>query len=192
MADANVAEDPKKPRKVLRTFLDKDGKAAARATPEAVTVSHKWLSDGHDFKMNLADLKPEIVRCAALFGISQVVGNAYGGETDDSAAQEKAEQRWETLVGGSWATERETGPRIGDLVEAFAKARADAGKPVSEEWKEKAAAQIADGTLDSKELLKNGAIKAAFDAIKLQRAQERAKKSAEAAKATPQDLPDVA
>jgi hypothetical protein len=192
MTDATVTADKPstKPRRVERYFLTADGKRSERASADAVTVVHEWKSNGYKLEMNLADLSPDVIKMAALFGISQVVGNAYGGETDDEAAADKAESRWETLAGGRWATERETGERVGDIVEAFAKAFTDAGKTVTDEWKAQITQQLADGVLDRKEALKNPRIRAAFDAIKLRRAQERAAKSAAAA-AEAAPLPDL-
>jgi hypothetical protein len=194
MTDANVASDAanssKKPRLVNRFFLDSEGKPHSRATPEGVSVVHEWKDGGYKLQMNLSDLSPEVIKCAALFGISQVVGNAYGGETDTQEAQEKAESRWNTLTDGRWATERESGPRTGDLVEAYAKAFADAGKPVTDEWKKSIAERLESGELDAKESQKNPRIKAAMDAIKLKRAQERAAKSAAAA-AESSELPSI-
>lgn len=193
MTDANTVTDGKgtKPRQVDRFFIDKDGKSQARAFPEAVKVIHSWKNrDDLKLEMDISKLSDEMKICAIAFGISQVVGNAYGGETDPDEAFDKGESRWETILGGKWATERESGPRTGDLVEAFAKAYEDKGKKVTDEWKSQVAEQINSGAIDQKEALKNPLVRAAFDAIKLRRAQERAKKSQEAAAATA-ELPSL-
>lgn len=193
MTDTSAAPDTKgtKPRQVDRFFVDKDGKSQPRAFPEAVKVIHSWKNrDDLKLEMDISQLSDEMKICAIAFGISQVVGNAYGGETDPDEAFDKGESRWETILGGKWATERESGPRTGDLVEAFAKAYEDKGKKVTEEWKAQVAEQINSGAIDQKEALKNPLVRAAFDAIKLRRAQERAAKSLEAAKASA-ELPSI-
>jgi hypothetical protein len=193
MTDANTVTDGKgtKPRQVDRFFVDKDGKSQPRAFPEAVKVIHSWKNrEDLKLEMDISKLSDEMKICAIAFGISQVVGNAYGGETDPDEAFDKGESRWETILGGKWATERESGPRTGDLVEAFAKAYADKGKKVTDEWKAQVAEQINSGAIDQKEALKNPLVRAAFDAIKLRRAQERAAKSSEAAAATA-ELPSL-
>lgn len=186
VADAEV-EGNEKARKVNRYFLDAAGKQYARAVPEAETVVHEWRDSGHKLVMPLKDLEDGILRCAALFGISQVVGNAYGGEKDEADAIDKGTDRWETLAGGNWATERASGPKFGDIIAAYAKVYADAGKAKSETEIAAFAEKLNSGVLDPKDAASQPKIKAAMDAIKIKRMQDRmAKRQAEAADA---DLP---
>lgn len=192
MANAETAPaKTTKPRLVERYFLiPGDDKPYPRANPQATKVIHKWKETGDVLEMDLSKLTEEMKLCAIQFGISQVVGNAYGGETDASEAYDKGERRWETILSGQWGQERVVGDRTGDLVEAFAKAYSDAGKTVTDEWKKGVQEKIDSGEIDATEVKKNPKIKAALDSIKLARAQERAKKSAAAA-ADSAELPSV-
>ncbi len=191
-ADASASSEAaasKKPRLVERTFIDTDGKVHSRAVGSATKVIHKWKETGDELVMDLSKLSDDMKVCAIAFGISQVVGNAYGGETDASEAYDKGESRWETIVSGSWSTERVTGPRTGDILEAYVQAYLSAGKPVTDEWKAKIAGMLESGEITIKGSLENTRIRAAFDAIKLKRAQDRAAKSAAALEGS--DLPDL-
>lgn len=188
--DTAPAAGSKKPRLVDRTFItSKDDKPQSRASGDVVKVVHQWKGrDDLRLEMDISELSDEMKIAAIAFGISQVVGNAYGGETDPDEAFEKGEARWDTIKSGNWATERVVGDRTSDLVEAFAKAYADAGKTFTEEKRKDLQEKLDSGVLDPKELRANPRIKAALDAIKLKRAQERAQKSAAAASASA-DLP---
>lgn len=190
MTDATTVASSKKPRLVNRYFIDSTGEKHSRAIADAVKVVHEW-KDREDLRleMDLTSLSAEQKICAIAFGISQVVGNAYGGETDPDEAFEKGQARWETIVGGNWATERVIGDRTSDLVEAFAKAYQDAGKDFSDDKKRELQEKLDSGALDPKALRADPRIRAALDAIKAKRASERAAKSAEALKSSGADLP---
>lgn len=183
MANASDAEieGSEKARKVNRYFTNAKGEQFARAVPEADTVVHEWRESGHKLVMSLGDLNDDILRCAALFGVSQVVGNAYGGEKDETDAIDKGTDRWDTLASGNWATERASGPKFGDIVAAYEQVYAAAGKPLTEEAKAAFVEKLNSGVLDPKAAAQNDKIKAAMDAIKIKRMQDRMAKRQAAA-----------
>lgn len=195
MANADeIGGKGSKPRRVDRYFLNSKGEKSSRATPDGVIVVHKWRDSNFELKMPLADLNEDVIRCCAQFGLSQVIGNAYGGKEDDNDAFEAAERRWETLTTGQWETDRVIGPKPEDVVEAFAQVKAeDDGKPVSDAWRKAVLDKINAGELSTKGLLEKKKIKAKYEAIKLARAQERLKKfQQDAADSDDEALPEIA
>lgn len=176
-----VAATPKKARNVEIFYIAKDGSRAARPQADVIGFGKKFLDTGAEMSAKLEDFTTEVLRQAAAFGFQQVTQNAYGAATDGEERQELAEARLETLLGGSWASDRQSGPRSSDLLEAWAQARADGGKEATDEWRESAKQKLESGEVTAKDLQANPRIKAKLDQIRAERAAERAKKSAEAA-----------
>lgn len=190
MANADVGETPKKPRKVENFYVNTKGERAARPWPDTVSIGKKFLDSGHEEIVLLEKLPPAQRIQTLAFGLHQVGSNAYGGMSTEDDMISAFQVRMETILGGAWASERESGDRTGDLVEAFAQARAEDGKPVTDEWRKMVAEKLTSEEITPKSLKDNPKIRAKFDAIKAKRAQERATASAAKAGADVQ-LPDI-
>ena len=191
MADTsmdNVAVS-KRAAKCSRTFRDSKGEQTSRASADTRAVIFTFAGTNKILEMALDDLPEAILRAAAAFGINTSVGNTFGGTPDADEAFELAESRWERLKEGEWSAERgESGPRTGDLVAAAKAAKTKAGATFNEaDFLEK----LRSGALTREKVTSIPAIKAELDAIRLQRMQERAAKSAEAAKATAGGLEEI-
>lgn len=189
MADTSMdgATVSKRSAKCSRTFKDNAGNITSRASGEVSAVIFTFPGlDNRTLVMQLNDLPESIIRAAAAFGINTSVGNTFGGTPDPEEAFELAEARWERLKEGEWSAERgESGPRTGDLVEAVRAAKTKAGATFDEAA---FVAKLQSGELKREAVTAIPAVKAEIDAIKLKRLQERAAKSAEAAKASAGDL----
>lgn len=180
MTDVQESKSTAKSRNVENFYIAADGSRAARPQADVVAFGKKFLANGHEIVKKLHDFPEAILSQAAAFGLQQVIQNAYGAAADDDERIELAEARLETLEGGSWAADRQTGPRSSDLLDAWAAARAEAGATADDAWKDMARAKLESGEVTAKDLQANARIKAKLDAIKAARAVERAKKSAEA------------
>lgn len=170
-------EDVEKSRKVERCYVNAGGEKSFRPWADTVAVSHKFKG-GYELLMPLKELQDAQRVQGLAFGISQVVGNAYGGEKVEEDAIEKAEKRWETISGGKWASEREaTGMRSSDILDAYVAAHAAAGNKISDEKRNEILAGLENGDVKSKDLLANEAIAAQYHEIKHKRALERYEKA---------------
>lgn len=187
MADTTVVRKPKG-EKVERQFYDQAGEVTSRVGPESVGVKLLFLENGQTLDMSFESLKPEIARAAALFGVMTSVTNTFGGMVDPGEMFEAAESRWETLVAGSWSSERQSGPRIGDLVEAVMRLRKEKGASATDSDREDVKARIISGELNAKGLLATPAVAAHFHAIKRERADARAQEAAAKAGEAQTDL----
>lgn len=182
-------ETATKPRKVDRLFVSKDGKRHNRVLPDTTTVIHKFLESGYELEMGLAKLADAQRVQGLAFGVSQVVGNAYGGIKTEEDAILAAEARWDTLTKGGWSIERQTGPQTSDVLEAYCAAMAAAGQPISDDKKAEIGAKLVSEELKSKDLLNNDKIAAAYHKIKHDRALARMQKFEAAAKSSTAALP---
>jgi|CXWL01.1.fsa_nt_gi hypothetical protein len=182
MADANVAADTKE-RTTKRSFVLSDGTEVSRATADVQSVRVIFVENDHVLDMNLDDLEPGVLRAAAAFGVLTSVTNTVG--SSKLSLDEKidaAQGRWEALQGGSWSAERESGPGNTDLVEAAARVQAARGKPWGDTERGAFGLRLKNEEVKGKDLLANPTFKAQYDAIKAERAMERAKVSAAKAK----------
>ncbi len=184
MAISETSEDNGKAtsgRSVSNLYIDKAGKSYSRPPVDVVKIVKVFKESGHKEEITLGDLTNEMLLQAAAFGLHQVGQNAYGAAEDEDEKIEKLGKRWENILAGQWASDRESGPRTSDLLNAFIRGyTAKNGGAPSDEWIETKRAQIQDPAV-AKELQKRPAIKAQLDAIKAERAAERAKASAASA-----------
>lgn len=185
--------ESKKTRITKRTFVDGSGEVSGRAGLETQTINVEFVDNGHNLVINMNELSPGVLNAAAAFGLVTSITNAFGGMKDVDEMIEAAEARLETLSEGQWAAERQTGERTSDLVEAICRVQAEAGVTVSDEARAEFAKRIKDESdpLDRKTLLANARVAAAFEAIKLERAQARAAKKAQEAEGSSADLSDL-
>lgn len=137
MADTMNADarGSKKVAKCERQFIDADGGVHARAFEGVAAVRLHFVESGNDLLMPLNELPDGIIRAAAAFGLNTSVGNTFGAIEDPDEALEIAAARWETLKSGQWTSDRVTGPRIGDLIEAMCRLREEKGKPADDAYR---------------------------------------------------------
>jgi hypothetical protein len=191
--DEEVEANGKRSVKCLRRFRSADGTITPRSTLEVEAVIFEF-PNGHKMVMELSELfpdghlpEPSVGRAAVGAGINTSVGNVCGGIADIDEAIDAAESRWSVLTDGQWTAERKTGPRIGDLVDAWAKFRADRGADGSEAWKAEGRRILKAGLKTPKELLDMSALKAEYLAIKAKRSAERAEAARKVAGTSSQD-----
>lgn len=190
MADvSNAAETSKRPEQFKVLFKGADGTPGVRAPLNVVSMSIEQIGTGNVLEFSFedlpgfADLPEGAVRAGAAFGIKTSITNTAGSKT--LSADEKwdaIEDRAKVILANAWSAERETGPRTNDVVEAAARVQASRGKPMDDAARAAFATRLANEEIKSSDLLKNSAFRAAYDAIKLERWQAKAAKSAEAAK----------
>lgn len=195
MAETNVVETPvaKKVRAVDNFYIDSKGNRAARPQPDVVGVGKTFLGSKYEEIILLKDLAPEQQRQAAAFGLQQVGQNAYGAAGDENERIELLQERWGTIRDGSWSSERASGFRTTDVVEAYLEAKKElSGKEPTDEDRQRIKGLLDSEQVTAKGLLENPHVAAKFQAIKARRAAERASAAAKAASgADASELPDL-
>ncbi len=180
MAISETSEDNGKAtsgRSVENLYVGKDGKSYSRPPADVVKIVKHFKGSGHREELTLANLTNEMLLQCAAFGLHQVGQNAYGAAEDEDEKIEKLGKRWENILAGSWASDRESGPRTSDLLNAFIRGyTAKNGSAPSDDWVETKRTQLQDPAV-AKEVQKRPGVKAQLDAIKAERAAERAKNS---------------
>lgn len=177
--------------KTKRFFLNADGEPSPRTRLDSVAGRVHFVGSDETLEFRWDDLTAEVQRAAGLFGIMTSVTNTVGraGMTDEEMYQ-AASDRLATILDGEWSAERQVGPRTSDLIEAAARAFAERGMAFPAEKREEIRQKLADETTGAEyraTLLSKTSIKAHFEAIKAERAAERAAK-AKAAVETSDDL----
>lgn len=179
--DLDVASGSKRQEKTKRSFINGLGERSARAKLDSLRGQVVFVESGDTLEFAWDDLTAEVQRAAGLFGIMVSVTNTVGRK--DMTPQEMvsaAEDRLATILEGEWSAERQSGPRTSDLLEATSRAHQEQGKEFSEEKRAEIQAKLADekeGTAYRNFLLSKTAIKAHFEAIKAERAAQRAAKA---------------
>jgi hypothetical protein len=195
-ANGEVASEAKRAAKTQRLFYNKAGEESNRVGLDTVAWKLIYVPTGDHWEGKLDDLTDEVRNAAALFGLITNITNAIGSKAlTDAECIESIEARLEAFKEGRWTAERETGPRTSDLVAAMRALAAEQGRDFTEEQATALGAKFADetnGPAERKKYMGNPQFKAHFDAIKLQRAQERlAKSKAAAAEASKTDADDL-
>jgi hypothetical protein len=172
-----------------RTFKKESGEYTSRVSTESIGFKIELIESGHIVEYALRDFSDEVIKAAALFGIVTSVTNAFGAIKDPDEMAEAMDNRLEALINGEWTSERETGPRTSDILEAYIAFRAKHGKDTTQANQDKFLANLKDGSTTLKDLLASEAgLAAEYAAIKAKRIIERADKAA--AKAGTQDAKD--
>lgn len=176
-----AASESKRAEKTKRVFVNAAGEKSPRAKLDSVAGEVTLVSSGEQLHFALSDLKPEVINAAALFGIMTSITNAIGkaGMSDDEM-WEAITARWETIEGGQWSGERTTGPKDSDILEAARRYQEESGRVFDEAAQAKMRAMLADeagGADYRKRLLSAPRFKAHFEAIKAERAAQRAAKA---------------
>jgi hypothetical protein len=186
VANGEAVVEKTRASKTQRLFYNKDGVESNRVGLDSVAWKLIYVPTGDHWSGKLDDLADEVRNAAALFGLITNITNAIGSsKLTDAECIESVEGRLEALTEGRWTMERETGPRTSDLVAAMRALAAEQGREFTEEQATALGNKFADeanGPAERKKYMGNPQFKAHFDAIKLQRAQDRLKKSQEAAK----------
>lgn len=191
MTDATDVTAKGKASKCERTFGFKDGSKAARTNVGVDSVHFRFPENGTTLDMNLDELSDDIIRAAAAFGVNTSVGNSFGALSDPVEALRVAEERWETLKTGIWASERQTGPGTSDILEALIRMAADGGKIVDEAGRERLRHKIAAAGESVKTWTADAQLNAHVLAIRQERAERKAEEAAEKAKSAPKSTLDL-
>lgn len=187
MADVTDVKASTRDKVSKRSFVDKDGNWAGRVSVDTVGFKIDILSEdgevAHTIDKALGDFTEGVLNAAAAFGLVTAITNTFGGiKGPRQEVVDAAEERLAALLEGDWSTDRQSGPRTSHILDAAIAVAADAGKEVTEEWKEKFIARYKSDEEFAKALNKDAVFQAKLTAIKAKAAQERATKAAEAAK----------
>lgn len=155
-------------------------------------VAHlRFIVEGETIQAALADFPAHIIQMAAAFGLNTTIGNEAGGAEDDDEAIMAMKDRLDSLLSGTWAVQRQAGPRFGDVLEAYARVYKAAGAVLTDEMKQTISAKLAAGELKVKDVSKDPRMAAALAAIKLERQQARLTKLQAAIGSAPTGLPTI-
>jgi flavin-binding protein dodecin len=164
----------------------KRASVAKKETAEDASSVTFTFSNGHSFTAAVSDFSDSIKARLLAHGISQKIGDSYAsvkGIVDD--AIENAEATYETLKNGEWSDRAEgVGPRPSMVADAIAQTLRDTGETVDEarmlSIREKVKVkETREGAL------KNPAIKAVYEQMRLEAAKARTQAAIEAAKNAP-------
>lgn len=162
-----------------RSFLLPDGNYSGRATTSVQGFRIELVENSQVFEHSLSDFSEDVLRAAAAFGIVTSVTNAIGGK--NLSVEERAElieDRLATFLEGEWASERQSGPRSSQLLDAIVQVRLDNGKESSQEWKDAMSIKLKDDEEARKGYMNNPLIRAALEKIKAEAAAKRAQAAA--------------
>jgi len=172
------------------------------------------FSNGEFRLVNPGDFSAEVQNCFTLYGIAQKLGDAYAlnaAEVAAAAAEGKSkieasidafDAMLENLASGWISESKASGPRVGDVLEAWERVAREAGMPDEARAQKKENVQallkagdvnVGDGTPKAyrEYVLGNKKIAAAIAAIKAERATARAAAAAEKAGAAPAGEDDL-
>lgn len=162
-----------------RAYVMPDGEKQRSASKDAEALTFEF-SNGHELTVHLADFPEEVQVCAAWHGLNQKIGDAFAGAKGDAdEAVSDAEDMISALKSGRWVAEREkAGPRVGMVAQAIYNAKTNAGMEAD---LDSITEKLQSNDEARKAALNDPRIKAEYEALKAEAAQERAKKAAEKA-----------
>lgn len=134
------------------------------------------FTDGQTIAASIGDLKPDVVKQAALHGLLQKIGDAAAGHGDNpEQAFEACMAVYERLQLGDWKkpTEKGEGARPTMVFEAILRAMEKKGTPTTLD-KVQAAFSGDDGEEKRKSILKDPRVKAEYEALRAEAAAKRA------------------
>lgn len=143
------------------------------------------FADGRSITVKVTDLNDDIRAQAMVHGISQKVGDSYASAEDVEEAYDAATATVTSLLDGKWTTRTPgEGAGVTMVTEALFRVTSPEGHTMEQ------CAQIIENMDDDQieGLKKLPPVKAALDAIRAERAVERAKKSSAEAASKPIDL----
>ncbi len=179
-----------------KVYIDGAGKESAHATEAAERLEFRFLGEDGKTVENVLTVRlsdfPEAVNIKANWhGFSQKIGDVYANAAKKNLDPlEEAMSLYERLVGGDWVKEREAaGPRPSLVVDAVVRSLTNAGQEVNEDRKAAIVAKL--GSKEARDAaLANPTIKAAYEAIKAERAQAKAQAAATKAQGDESSLGD--
>lgn len=192
MANADVVKEPKNNQQVQNVYIGKDGSESPRPQPDVVKVKKIFLESGTVLECDLTELSESLIFQAAAFGIIQAGSNAGGAAGSEEERIDKCDTRWDSFKAGTWSSERQSGPRDSDVIEAYCRVYTDSkGHRPSDAWIGDVRAKIADeaNPMSLKTLQANPHVKAKLEAIRDERQSARRKKAEEALEGAA--LPDL-
>lgn len=164
-----------------RLFLSGDGVEHSRSFPEVHAVKfrfHNAAPGEEEIVVTLDELSPGVLRAAAAAGLNTSIGNTFGATQDPGEAFDAASSRLETLMRGVWSSERHSGPRLNDLIEALARKIESEGTRVDDAGREKLRLVLSDENA-RKAYESNPLIQVHLTAVKAEHAAERVKAARE-------------
>lgn len=191
MAETTQAAESERSAKTQRLFYNAKGEESNRVQLDSTGFKVIYVPTGYVAEAKLEDFSDEVRNAGFLFGVVTNITNAIGSKKlTDEECVESIEARMETLTSGRWTSERDTGPRTSDLIEAMKRLSDELNRPFDAEKLLAAFNDEENGPALRKKYMGNDKFKAHFDAIKLERAMKRREKSQEAAKAAPAESAD--
>lgn len=176
----NTETAGKRDKVTKREWLMADG-SGTKDPREAHSVKIEVLGGAGTIAAAPADFSEQVQNALALFGLNIVLTNTMGGLKGDEAFEAMA-ARLETLQNGEWTDRKGAdGPRISQLVAAVIAAFRKRGEERDEDTM---TAKIKGMEAEArKSLAEDPEVKLELDRIKMEAAQERFRKSEEAARA---------
>lgn len=179
------------PTKIKRWFYREGEEPNSRPTKDCELIAWEFTDPKtakviHRVELDMrtvpGGLAPEgAPRAAAAFGYSTAAGNAAGGAESMADAMDAVEDRVKTFLEGDWSEGRRAGYSRDDLVAAWVKSCQNAGAQITAEQQEAMSQALRSEQITQKDLLADDGVRAELEAIKAQRAIERATKAKEKA-----------
>ena len=199
IAENNISQMGRRRNKVAVCQYNLDDPAHEDGLPpESIAWS---FVDGRELTASLSEFTPEILKIAALRGITEAVRDTYAGHGDNiDKAYEAGFSRLATMKNGDWGKQREPGEGGSFLwIEAMARLKgwflADGKPDVAKSRarvREIEATPTGSDTLDA--IKKSDAVKAEVQKIRADRAREaaeRAQAEMDARRARGETIPDA-
>jgi len=185
MAMSGGESDGRGSTKIKRWFFREGGEPSPRPQGDAEFIAWEFFDGSRsvhkivlDMRQISGGLAPEgVCRAASAFGYSTAAGNAAGGEKTINGAIEAVQDRVTTFLEGEWSEGRSAGPSRKDLVAAWVASCRNAGAKITLEQEAAMLEALKSEKISPKDLLADDGVQAELDAIKAQRAAERAAES---------------
>lgn len=172
------------PTKIKRWFSREGQEPSSRPTKDCEVIAWEFTDPKTgkvvqrlelDMREVSGGLAPEgVCRAAAAFGYSTAAGNAAGGAESMMKAIEMVEDRIKTFLEGEWSEGRSSGYSREDLVSAWVKSCQNAGAQVTADQQEAMTQALRSEQITPKDLLADDGVRAELEAIKAQKAIDRA------------------
>jgi hypothetical protein len=191
MAMPGTDSEGRGPTKIKRWFFTDGGERFPRPQGNSEFVAWEFFEGSksvHTIELDMravpGGLAPEgVPRASAAFGYSTAAGNAAGGEKTLDGAIDAVQERVNIFLQGEWSEGRRAGYSREDLVAAWVASCKAAGATITGEQQAAMLEALRSEKISQKDLLADEGVQAELDALKAQRAAERAAKSREKASA---------
>lgn len=163
-------------RTLKRLYRNRDGEITKRLSESVEAVIIETIHGGHRVEAELSLLFPTMPEpcmglAAAAFGLNTVLGNEIAGKdkSDPAALAQLMQERFEAITEGEWSEGRQ-GPRIKDVLNAWASDAKERGKPVTDASIEKMRQRLLSGEVSTKDLLNQSTVNAWYQKLKAEAA----------------------